>query len=239
MASYETTDTSPPLTIIYQDSVLMAIYKPPGLLSQPDNSGDIDVHTLCRQHLAGQTGTSAYAGLLHRLDRPVSGLMILGTDKAASRSLSKQFKQGTIQKTYLAVVEGSPSRNGVLSDYLKKHAQQNTVEVVSAETEGAKHAELAYQRLQQNGNYTLLKVHPITGRSHQIRRQLAHKGFPVVGDQKYGSETTGDHSEYQIALHACRLTFTHPNSREESELTALPPQTFPWSLFHSDIRKEL
>lgn len=225
------TETDPSIPIKYEDKDLLVIYKPSGLLSQKDKSEDPDVHTLVRTHLAHQAESSQNIDLIHRLDRPVSGLMVLGKNKNVTRALSRQFKEGTIQKTYWAVVKGPPPKNGVLTDYLYKEEEKNKVFVVSEESKGGKYAELAFQLLEIREGISLLEIHPITGRSHQIRVQLAEEGFPILGDQKYGGATISTPNAHYIALHAQRLAFEHSGINKQLELTVRPPTHYPWNQF--------
>lgn len=167
-----------------------------------------------------------FLGLLHRLDKPVSGVMLFAkTSKAAGR-ISEQIRRRAVGKTYLAVSEGSPPPNGYLSHHLIKDRKTNTVSVADARTKGAKAAQLSFETLGSAGGTNLLKIRLITGRPHQIRVQLASEGYPVYGDKKYG-KVRGT----PIALHAWSLVFVHPTLKKEMEITAQPGNRLPWNHF--------
>ena len=224
----KTTGTHPDIEILFEDNHLLAVHKPPGILSQEDHTGNPDLLNLCKEYLKKEYNKpgDAFLGLLHRLDKPVSGVMLFAkTSKAASR-ISEQIRKRTIKKTYLAVVEGVPPKNGMLQDYLLKNNQTNTVSVVSARNKNAKKAELFYQTESVQGNLSLLKITLITVRPHQIRIQLSHLGYPVWNDKKYGSSETGD-----LSLHAFELTFEHPTLKTEKTIRSRPPLKKPWILF--------
>ena len=171
-----------------------------------------------------------YVGLVHRLDRPVSGVVLLArTSKAAAR-LSAQFRDGLVAKVYRAIVEGHvPDEAGEWADTLCKDRTRNTVEVVEAGAEGGRAAHLAFRVLDRDQRTTTLELRPTTGRGHQLRVQLASRGFPILGDRKYGSNVTvraidGGH---RIALHAYELTFTHPTRAGAISVRAGVPADWP------------
>lgn len=224
----KTTGTSPDLEILFEDNHLLAVNKPAGVLSQEDHTAQPDMLTLCKNYLKQEYNKqgNAFLGLLHRLDKPVSGVMLFAkTSKAASR-ISEQIRKRSIKKTYHAVVEGTSPKNGMLQDYLLKNKETNTVSVVSRNNKQAKKAELIYQREQVQNNLSLLKITLITGRPHQIRVQLSNLGYPISGDQKYGSKN-GE----KLSLHASELTFTHPTLKKEKTIRSNLPKGFPWDLF--------
>lgn len=179
--------------ILYEDNHLIAVYKPAGILTQPDKSRDEDLMTAVKKYrkekrvkvlpAGGQAG-NVFLGLLHRLDRPVSGIVLFAkTSKGASR-LSKQFREGVIEKTYYAIVEGKFLKNkGELVNYLGKDIKRK-----KAILGGSKKAELSYDVVKSGAKYSLLKIHLKTGKFHQIRAQLSLAGFPILGDIKYGSK---------------------------------------------------
>ncbi|MCG2588166.1 RluA family pseudouridine synthase [Rhodohalobacter sulfatireducens] len=226
----KTTGTNPDIEILFEDNHLLAVNKPAGLLSQEDNTGAPDLLTLCKKYLKREYDKkgNVFLGLLHRLDRPVSGVMLFAkTSKAASR-LSEQIRNRSIKKSYYAVVEGISPQNGMLQDYLLKNKKTNTVSVVSSKNKEAKKAELIYQREEVENRLSLLNVTLITGRPHQIRVQLAHQGYPIYGDQKYGSK----HSA-KLSLHASELTFSHPTMKKELSVRTKLPNGFPWDFFNN------
>ena len=224
----KSTRTNPDIEIIFEDNHLLVVNKPVGLLSQEDHTGDKDILTLCKEYIKKDQNKpgNVFLGLLHRLDRPVSGVMMFAkTSKSASR-ISEQIRQRTIKKKYLAVVEGSPPPNGYLNHYLKKDSASNSVEVVSPNIKGAQDAKLMFQIIESSENIHLLEVTLITGRPHQIRVQLSEESYPIWGDQKYGNSNRST-----PALHAYSLKIQHPTLKKEIFFTANPPENFPWSKF--------
>ncbi len=224
----KTTGTNPDIEILYEDNHLLAVSKPKGLLSQEDYSGDADLLSLCKDYLKKEYNKpgNVFLGLLHRLDKPVSGVMLFAkTSKAAAR-ISDQIRRRSVSKTYTAVVDGRPPKHAVLTHHLQKDRDANYVKVVSPQAKGAKKAEMMFRLIEQQENLALLKISLITGRAHQIRVQLADQGYPIWGDKKYG---TGKHS--QIALHASELKVEHPTLKKEMIFTSKPPIEMPWTMF--------
>ncbi|MSR60517.1 MAG: RluA family pseudouridine synthase [Planctomycetaceae bacterium] len=214
---------SSPLTVLYEDNHCLAVVKPARVLVAGDRTGDESLLEQAKAYLKAkyQKPHAVYLGLVHRLDRPVSGVVLFArTSKAAAR-LSDQFRQGTITKLYQALVEGRVvPAEGELCDWLLKDEATNTVRTVAPETAGAKSSRLCYRTLETGRNLTLVEVQPLTGRSHQIRVQLATAGHPIYGDGKYGSQNSGGG---EIALHAAALTFAHPTSHEPITIAAAVP----------------
>jgi len=166
---------------------------------------------------------NVYLAIVHRLDRPVSGVIVFARRSKAAARLSKQFRDGKVEKTYLAIVEGDvPWEYRVLRDFLFKDRQKNIVRVVTPLTLGAREAVLKVQVLSYLGNWTLVQIVPFTGRSHQIRIQLASRGFPIVGDRKYGSHWTME-AGHAIALHAHSLVVFHPITQKRMIFVAPLP----------------
>lgn len=221
------TQTNPNIPIIYEDDHLLLIDKPAGLLSQEDHTGDADVSTLCKQYLS-RSQNDPFLGLIHRLDRPVSGLMLLAKNRNAADNLSKQIRDRTIQKTYWAVTMGSPPRNGVLTHHLHKNRDTNIVKVVTGNQQKGKRAELSFSRLEESDNLHLLSVHLQTGRPHQIRVQLAHEDYPIWGDYKYGQDQPDGRT---MALRAVELVFKHPQTNQHIQFELAPPREHPWGKF--------
>ena len=217
--------------IIFEDSYLLVIDKPHGLLSQPDQTGDPDVVSLCKHYLSDKTGTrNPYVGSLHRLDRPVGGLMMLAKTRKAARDLSKQMRDRLVQKTYHAIVTGRPPSNGVLTHFLIKNKQTNVVQTASRDQEGGKEATLSFVKIKSVDDLSLLSIHLQTGRTHQIRVQLAAEGYPVWGDYKYGREQPDGRS---IALRSVALAFNHPENKKEMQFELEPGIRPPWPKFSS------
>jgi 23S rRNA pseudouridine1911/1915/1917 synthase len=218
-----------PLDILYEDNHCLAVNKPARLPTAGDESGDLPLLERARDYLREkyQKPGNVFVGLVHRLDRPVSGVVLFArTSKAAAR-LSDQFRRGTVTKTYQTVVEGRPPRaEAELVDWLLKDEARNIVRRVPAGTRDAKESVLRYRVLRSLGSLTLVEITPVTGRSHQIRVQLAGIGTPIYGDVKYGS-THRFHEA--IALHAATLEFEHPTSKTPVKVHAPLPST--WKLF--------
>lgn len=216
--------TSPPLQVLYEDNHCLAVVKPAGWLTMGDRTGDVTLLDAAKQYLKEKYAKpgAVFLGVVHRLDRPVSGIVLFArTSKAASR-LSAQFRERTVQKTYQAVVESAAvPAQGTLVDQLRKDADRNVVQVERGAAAGGQLARLTFRRLAQWGALTLVEIHLETGRSHQIRVQLASRGWPIVGDRKYGSRRAW--RPERIALHAAALTFTHPVTHAVLTLTAPPP----------------
>jgi 23S rRNA pseudouridine1911/1915/1917 synthase len=218
--------TDPPLDILYEDNHCLAVFKPSGVVSTHFQGKQETLDRIAKQYLKDRYGKpgNVFLGIVHRLDRPVSGVLLFArTSKAAAR-LAEQFRTGTVEKVYWAVVEGEVGRPaGTLEDWLRKDEQAGRVEVVEPRAPGARQALLHYQRRAVHGGLTWLEVRPQTGRTHQLRVQLAHHGHPIYGDAKYGSAYTFGRA---VGLHARSLTFLHPTRAEPVTVTAEVPR--PW-----------
>lgn len=220
--------------IVYEDNHLLVVVKPPNMPTQADASGDPDLHTVMKAYIAEKYNKpgAVYLGLVHRLDRPVGGLVVLArTSKAADR-LSEQVRKKTLARQYVATVQGDVNEPGELYDWLLKDERTNTVRAVPEGTPGAKDARLAYAPVGSAGNLTLLRVKLYTGRSHQIRVQLSNMGCAIWGDARYGGGRPGE----QIALWGAHLGLVHPTKKEEMHFDALPPADGePWRRFGEDV----
>lgn len=219
------------LEVIYEDNHIIVVKKQPNIPSQADKTEDVDMLTLIKDYIKEKYNKpgNVYLGLVHRLDRPVGGVMVFAkTSKAASR-LSEQVRVKSFKKKYLAVVDGKFEKTkGVLEDYLYKDERKNMSFVVKKDKKGAKLAKLDYELLAYNEvkKLSLLKVNLHTGRHHQIRVQLAHSEHSIFGDQKYGSRGKGK----QIALWAYKLTIHHPITNEEMTFKCLPEPVGTWCI---------
>ena len=219
------------LKILFEDNHIIVVEKTPNIPSQSDKTGDIDILTLVKQYIKEKYNKpgNVYLGLVHRLDRPVGGIMIFAkTSKAASR-LSDEVREKVFKKKYLAVVDGKIEKtNGSLEDYLYKDERNNMSKVVNKNKKNAKLAKLDYEVVvyDEVKNLSLLKINLHTGRHHQIRVQLSNFGHSIFGDQKYGTRGTGK----QIALWAYELTIMHPITKEEKTFIDLPEKVGTWSI---------
>lgn len=217
------------IPILYEDNHLLVVVKPPNLLSQGDHTGDEDLLSLLKEYIRETYNKpgNVYLGLVHRLDRPVGGVMVFAkTSKAASR-LSEQIRKGEFRRSYLAIVQGHPKPlQGTLRNFLLKDERTNLVTVVKPTTPKSQEAILDYKVVDMNSSHSLVGVELRTGRSHQIRVQLADKGHPLVGDQRYGPRSN---ERRQIALWAEKIAFRHPTTKERLEFSQQPPKVKPWS----------
>lgn len=229
--SMDTTLTTPNIPIIYEDNHLLVIDKPAGVLSQEDHTGDPDVLNLCKAYIKKKYNKpgNVYLGLVHRLDRPVSGVMVLAkTSKAASR-LSYQIRKRTINKTYWALVEGQTPVFGEMVHFIEKDNRSNTVKAYKSPKGKAKESRLKFITVKTNDNFSVIEVDLITGRPHQIRVQFAKEGYPLWGDHKYGDLQTARGKD--IALRAVKLELEHPTTKELMILKAPKPTGQPWNMF--------
>ena len=212
------------LMVLYEDNQIIVVEKEPNIPSQADKTGDIDMLSLVKQYIKEKYNKpgEAYIGLVHRLDRPVGGVMVFArTSKSASR-LSEQVRNKTLNKTYIAVVDGKISeKKGALEDYLYKDERNNMSKVVAKDKKNAKLAKLKYEVLDydEKRNLSTVKIKLHTGRHHQIRVQFANFGHSLYGDQKYGTRGKGK----QIRLWAYELEFEHPVKKEIMTFKSIPP----------------
>lgn len=221
------------VTILYEDNHLLVVEKPVNIPSQQDISGDPDMLTLLKTDLKVRYAKpgQVYLGLVHRLDRPVGGVMVFAkTSKAASR-LSEQVRGRDFHKTYLAVVHGVPNlHQETLKHFLSKDPSSNTVRVVASSTPGALEAVLDYNVLQTQENLSLVLINLHTGRPHQIRVQFSDIGHPLWGDQRYGAEQNVPGQQLALWSHAIGLR--HPTRQENMSFSSIPPlRNQPWLKF--------
>ncbi|MEX1187751.1 MAG: RNA pseudouridine synthase [Bacteroidia bacterium] len=215
--------------VLYTDNHLIAINKLSGEIVQGDKTGDTPLSELVAEYLSvlmNKPG-KAFIGVIHRIDRPVSGLVLLArTSKGLSR-LNEQFRDRKTEKTYYALVEGHPdSKEGILIHYLIKNEAKNTSKAHINEVPNSLRSELLFKIIEVLDRYTLLEIRPITGRHHQIRAQLSAKGWPIKGDVKYGARR--GNADRSICLHARRLSFYQPVSGERVTIEAPLPGTEAW-----------
>jgi len=225
------------IPVLYEDNHLIIVVKPANLPSQGDSSGDIDLLTILKEYIRVKYNKpgNVFVGLVHRLDRPVGGVMVFAkTSKAASR-LSEAFAKHTQDRQYFAVLQGEMTGARTLENELLKDAKTGNVRAVKPGTPGAKHAKLDTEPICVRDGLTLTKVRLYTGRSHQIRVQHASAGHPLWGDARYGGGKPGQ----QIALWAVRLAFKHPTKDEQLSFVSAPPSIGAWKAFASEIQSEL
>ncbi len=207
-------------TILYEDNHVLVAVKPPNMLSQADNTRDTDILSWLKEFIRVRDGKPGrvYLGLVHRLDRPVGGLMVFAkTSKAASR-LSAQLQTHALGREYLCVVTGPVKDSFTLVDYLVKDERLNRVSVCEADVKGAQEAILHGECIERRQGTALCAIRLETGRGHQIRVQMSHAGAPLWGDNRYGGGVPGQ----QIALWGYKLAFEHPISRQEMTFYHVP-----------------
>ncbi|MDA8161678.1 MAG: RNA pseudouridine synthase [Desulfobacteraceae bacterium] len=219
------------LKIIYEDNHLLVLSKPAGLLAVPDSTGDDSLLDLAKAYIKKTRGKpgNVFLGVVHRIDRPVSGLVCFAkTSKAASR-LSKQMRAHAIQKTYLALTKGTPAHeNGIFEHMLKKNRAKNVVELFPMGTKEAetRPARTLWRVIKKKNDIYLLELTPETGRPHQLRSQCARMGLPILGDVKYGAPAPL--ADGSIALHAFRLALDHPTKKDRLLFEAPLPSLALW-----------
>lgn len=215
------------INIIYEDNHLLVVEKPINMLVQSDNTNDKDLLSILKQYIKEKYHKpgNVYLGLVHRLDRPVGGLMVFAkTSKAASR-LSEQVRKHEFEKIYYAVICGKPKNSDILVDKLLKDSNKNIVRV----DERGKEAILSYELIEFKDNLSLVKITLKTGRSHQIRVQFSSRNMPLWGDQKYNKNAkVGE----QLALFAKDLSFYHPITKEKLTFSLNMPNSYPWIIFN-------
>ncbi|MEM6699282.1 MAG: RNA pseudouridine synthase, partial [Bacteroidota bacterium] len=210
--------------VLYKNNQLIAFNKPAGLPVQPDKTKDKSLLSLAEIY------SKSKIQLLHRIDRPASGIVLFAKTQRATQSLNQQLQERTVKKTYLAVVKNKPSEsNGTLIHYLKKLSKSKKSIALEEGTAGAKRAELEYQVLASSEQYHLLEIALKTGRFHQIRAQLAAIDCPIKGDVKYGFRRSN--TDRSIHLHAWKMSFQHPVTKQLEKVVAPLPEENLWQAF--------
>lgn len=220
------------LTVLYEDNQIVVVIKPQNVPTQADESGDMDMLSMVKAYIKEKYNKEgeAFIGLVHRLDRPTGGVMVFARNSKSAKRLSQQFQTHDVEKVYYAITNGVVKiKNQTLVNYVKKDEKENIVKIVPMGESGAKKAELVYNVLEDNGKESLLQVQILTGRSHQIRLQLANIGFSLVGDVKYGKEKGRSGA---LGLWAGKLSFIHPTTKEKMTFLACPNEEIaPWNKF--------
>ncbi len=220
--------------VIFEDNQILVVVKPQNIPTQLDSSGDSDLLSQLKQYLVEKYNKpgQAYLGLVHRLDRPTGGVMVFAKTSKSAERLCKQIKTDEFEKTYFTVVNGTPRlKQSRLTNFLKKDEKNNIVKVCTQYEDGAKEAVLDYQVLETVNNQSLVKIDLQTGRSHQIRVQMANIGCPVVNDVKYGDKN----QKGKLALWATVLKFNHPVTKQRLTYKVSPPSDqAPWKQFNID-----
>jgi 23S rRNA pseudouridine1911/1915/1917 synthase len=211
------------LNILYEDNHIIAVNKSNHDLVQGDKTGDVSLDKRIKEYIAKKYKKpgNVYLGIAHRLDRPVSGIVLFAKTSKALTRLNNMFRNNEIKKTYWAIVKDIPPENsGMLVHYMKKNQNQNKSYCYPTMIKDSKKAELSYTILGRSSSFYLLEVNLKTGRHHQIRAQLAHMGCPIKGDLKYGYPRSNNYGG--IALHAKRIEFIHPVSKKNIVIEAKP-----------------
>ena len=218
--------------ILHEDNHLLVFNKLPGEIVQGDKSVDVPLVDRLKEYIKAKYDKpgNVFLGVVHRLDRPASGAVLFARTGKALGRMNGMLREGTIQKIYWAVVKNRPvPESGHLVHFLRKNEAQNRSYVVNQEVQGSKRAELVYRLLHSGERYHLLEIELLTGRHHQIRAQLATIGCPIKGDIKYGFPRTNE--DGSIHLHARRIEFQHPISKEVIRIEAPPPEDPLWVFF--------
>ncbi|MDE7401900.1 MAG: RNA pseudouridine synthase [Muribaculaceae bacterium] len=215
------------MEVVYEDNHLLIVNKRAGEIVQGDKTGDTPLSELVKVYLKEKYNKpgNVFCGVVHRIDRPVSGLVIFARTSKALERLNKMLREGEIHKTYYALVEGRPANpEGLLENWLISDPRINKTFISKPHAEGAKLSRLEYRTIAQGDRYTLLEVNLLTGRKHQIRAQLSAMGHPIKGDLKYGAKRSNP--DGGISLQSHRIRFEHPVSHNEIDVTAPPLPEF-------------
>lgn len=220
------------ITVLYEDNHLIAVKKQSGDIIQSDQSGDITLADKVKEYIKRKYNKpgDVFLGIIHRIDRPVSGVVVFARTSKALIRMNELFREKKIQKVYWAVVEEKPPlENGEIVNWLKKNQEKNRSRAYDSEVKESKKAELKYQLMGRSRNYYYLKINPLTGRHHQIRVQLSNIDCRIKGDVKYGAKRTN--KDGSIHLLARSISFVHPVKKEEIEIVCNPPIDPLWNEF--------
>jgi 23S rRNA pseudouridine1911/1915/1917 synthase len=228
------------LEILYEDNHIIAVNKKSSDIVQGDKTGDVPLSERVKEYLKKKYDKqgNVYIGVIHRLDRPVSGVVLFAKTSKALTRMNDMFRLHDVQKIYWAVVKNKPEPPaGNLVHFLKKNEEENKSYVQESNVKGAQKAELSYRVVGKSERFFLLEVIPKTGRHHQIRVQLATIGSPIKGDVKYGYERTNEHGG--IHLHAVKIEFIHPVHKTKTEIIAPLPNDVIWNYFKKEKAENL
>lgn len=217
------------LDVLFEDNHIVIVNKKTGDITQGDKTGDKPLSDIVKEYIKDKYNKpgDVFLGVVHRLDRPTSGVIIFARTSKALERLNKMLREKTIKKTYWAVVKEQPKKESdTLTNFLKKNPKNNKSTAYPKEIEGSKKAILHYKTIKKLDNYSLLEIDLETGRHHQIRTQLSNIGSPIKGDLKYGFNRSN--KDGSIHLHARKINFIHPVSKEIIEITAPVPKEVIW-----------
>ncbi|KXB43243.1 RNA pseudouridine synthase [Bacteroidales bacterium KA00344] len=217
------------MKVVYEDNHLIIVYKESGEIVQGDKTGDVPLSETVKGYIKEKYHKpgAVFLGVVHRLDRPVSGLVVFARTSKALTRLNDMFRRGDVHKTYWAITKNAPPHAmGTLVNWLVRNEKQNKSYAYDREVSGSKKAVLNYRLVGHTDNYYLLEVQLLTGRHHQIRCQLAHIGCPIKGDLKYGARRSN--RDGSISLLACRIEFVHPVSKRTITLESPLPNDVLW-----------
>ena len=220
------------MTVIYEDNHIIIVNKTASEIVQGDKTGDKPLSEIVKEYIKEKYNKpgNVFIGVPHRLDRPVSGIVVLAKTSKALARLNEMFRDGEVKKTYWAIVKNCPKEEeALLENYLVRNEKQNKSYAYDKEVANSKKAMLHYKLIGHSQNYLLLEVDLMTGRHHQIRCQLANMGCPIKGDLKYGAQRSNP--DGSICLHARRVRFTHPVSKLEIDIVAPTPEGNLWNGF--------
>ena len=226
------------IDVLYEDNHIIIVNKKPGEIVQGDKTGDEPLNERVKKYLKQkyQKPGEVFLGTVHRIDRPVSGIVIFARTSKALERLNEMFRNKQLKKTYWAVVKNKPAKSSDrFTVYLKKNEAKNKSFVKQYPADGALISELEYELLISSEKYFLLRVNPVTGRHHQIRAMLSYIGCPIKGDLKYGFGRSN--SDGSIHLHAREVAFVHPVSKENINIICPPPNESLWNFFKQEIEK--
>lgn len=222
--------------VLYEDNHILVANKPNNMLVQADTTGDVALEDLAKQYIKIKYNKpgAVFLNAVHRIDRPVSGVVVFARTSKALARLNEQFRSKEIKKTYWAIVKNLPKvESATLEDYIRRDAKKNKSFVCQKDAKDAKLARLSYSLIASSENYHLLEIDLHTGRHHQIRCQLSHMGCPIKGDLKYGAERSN--KDGGISLHARSVEFIHPVTKESIKITAPVPEDNLWKALSESL----